>query len=480
MVPALTVSPTMIPLANDAQPITADPPRSLRTDLRALFSIAGPIVFVQVGMMMMGVVDTIMIGRVSPAAIAAVALGNTLFMAVAIFGMGVVMSLDAVVAQAVGANDRPAIARSFQRALVLALVVTVPTVLLLLLGAEPLLVASGQPAEVVPLATRYIWTCLPALGMFYLFIVLRQTLQALHRLSPIVWTMLLGNLLNWFLNWVFIYGHLGAPRLGVVGSALATTIGRYVMALALLAIAWPVFRPLLRPFTREAFALKPLLRFAALGLPIGTQFVLEVGVFSMVGLLMGRLGTTPLAAHQIALNVASLTFMVPLGISMAAAVMVGRAVGAHDPAAMRRAARLSLACAIAFMSLSALVMLFFAGPIVRLYTPDPGVHAVAIVLLRLAGVFQVFDGTQVAAIGILRGVGDTRAPVIANVIGYWALGLPLSLWLAFGLGLGPPGLWWGFVAGLATVAVWMLGRVRSRMRRAQTRIVLDDEPATAS
>jgi MATE family multidrug resistance protein len=463
-----------------ARPEPGEPARSLTADLRAVLAIAGPIVLVQVGLMAMGVVDTIMIGRVSPQAIAAVALGNTLFMTVGMFGMGVVMSLDAVIAQAVGAGDRPAIARSFQRAIVLSAVIAVPTVLVLLLGTGPLLRASGQPAEVVPLALDYVWTCLPGLLTFYLFVVLRQTLQALHRLAPIVWTIAGANLLNAFLNWVFIFGNLGAPELGVVGAALATTIGRYVMTGTLLLAAWGTFGPLLRPFAREALAPRPLLRFAALGVPIGIQFVLEVGVFAMVGLLMGRLGTTPLAAHQIALNVASLTFMVPLGVSMAAAVMVGRAVGAHDPPAMRRAARLTLGLAVSFMALSALVMLVFAGPIARLYTPDPGVHTVAIVLLRLAGLFQVFDGTQVTAIGILRGVGDTRAPVMANVIGYWVLGLPLSLLLAFGLDLGPAGLWWGFVAGLATVALWMLARVRTQMRRAQTRIVLEDEPAAAS
>ena len=456
------------------------PARSLAGDLRGLASIAGPIVLVQVGMMTMGVVDIIMVGRVSAAAIAGVALGNVLFMAVAIFGMGVVMSLDAVVAQAVGAGDRPAICRAFQRAVVLAVAVALPTTLLLWFGAGPVLRASGQPPDVVPLAVRYILMCLPGLLLFYWFVVLRQTLQALHRLSPIVWTIVLGNLLNLFLNWVFVYGNLGAPKLGVAGSALATTIGRWTMTAALLAIAWSTFGPMLRPFSRDAFALRPLLRFAALGLPIGSQFVLEVGVFSIIGLMMGRLGTIPLAGHQIALTMVSLTFMVPLGISMAAAVMVGRAVGAHDPSAMRRAAGLTLGCAVAFMMLSATCMLVFAVPIARLYTPDEDVRAIAATLLRLAGIFQVFDGIQVTGIGILRGIGDTRAPVMANVVGYWVLGLPLSLWLAFGLGLGPVGLWWGFVLGLGVVAVWMLLRVRMQMARTQTRIVIEDTPAVSA
>jgi MATE family multidrug resistance protein len=232
---------------------------------------------------------------------------------------------------------------------------------------------------------------------------------------------------------------------------------------ALLAIAWSTFGPLLRPFSREAFAAAPLFRFAALGVPIGLQFVLEIGVFSLVGLLMGRLGTNPLAGHQIALNVASLTFMVPLGISMAAAVMVGRAVGAHDPPAMRRAARLTLGCAVAFMALSASGMLVFAPAIARLYSPDEDVRAIAAMLLRLAAVFQVFDGIQVTGIGILRGIGDTRAPL--NVVGYWVWACR-SLFLAFGLTVRSVGV----RLGLA-VAVWLLLRVRSQMAHTN-RIVL--------
>ncbi len=448
-------------------------------DLKRLLSIAAPVILVQVGLTAMGMVDTIMVGRVSPAAIAAVALASTLFMVVGTFGMGIIMSLDAVVAQAIGADDHPAAVRAFQRAVVLSFLVAVPTVLVLSLG-EALLRWTGQPEEVVPLAWAYILTALPGVIPFYWFVVMRQTLQAMHRLKPIVITIVIANLLNAFLNWMFIFGNLGAPEMGVTGAALATTIGRFVMAGLLMVLAWKTFRTMLRPFQREAFAPRPLLRFAALGAPIGAQYVLEIGVFSLIGLLMGRLGTIPLAGHQIALVIASFTFMVPLGISMAAAVLVGRAVGAHDPAAMRSAARLSLASATGFGVFSATMMLLFAEPIVSIYTPDPEVQAIAAMLLRLAGLFQVFDGIQVTGIGILRGVGDTRAPLFANLVGYWALGLPLSLFLAFTLGLGPAGLWWGFVLGLAVVAVWMWFRVRTQMGRTQKRIVLEDSPAVQS
>ncbi len=446
-------------------------------DLRKLLSIAAPVILVQVGLMAMGMVDTIMVGRVSPAAIAAVALASTIFMVVATFGMGVIMSLDAVVAQAIGADDHPAVARSFQRAIVLATVISVPTMLIQCL-AEPILRWTGQPAEVIPLAWAYVRTAMIGLVPFYYFIVLRQTLQAMHRLTPIVITIIIANLLNALLNWMFIYGNLGAPAMGVVGSAVATTIGRFVMTALLLGLAWGTFRPMLTPFSRAAFATGPLWRFVRLGAPIGAQFVLEFGVFGLIGVMMGRLGTIPLAGHQIALVVASFTFMVPLGISMAAAVLVGRAVGAHDPAAMRKAARLSYLCAIGFELVSATILFVFAEPIARIYTPDAEVQATAATLLRLAALFQVFDGMQVTGIGILRGIGDTRAPLLANLVGFWALGLPLSLFLGFTLKLGPAGLWWGFVLGLAVIAAWMWFRVRTQMGRTQKRIVLEDTPAT--
>jgi MATE family multidrug resistance protein len=247
------------------------------------------------------------------------------------------------------------------------------------------------------------------------------------------------------------------------------------MVLALLLVAWSELRPYLRPFRRDAFELRPLLRMVRLGAPIGAQFQLEFGVFAVVALLMGRLGTVPMAAHQVAINIASFTFMVPLGIAGAASVLVGQAVGAADPWRARRAATASLVVGFAFMALSGALLFALPRPLAMLYSLDVSVVAVAISLIPLAGLFQVFDGIQVVSIGILRGVGDTRAPMIVNVLGFWLIGFPVSLWLGFKTGAGAVGLWWGLVVGLAAVALFLLARVRSRLSRDLARIVIDEE-----
>ncbi len=444
------------------------------SEFRQLLSLAAPTVVVQLGLMAMGVADTIMVGRVSAEALAAVALGNLYFMTVAIVGMGILMSLDPVVAQAVGARDPVATARGAQRGVVLALGMTPPT-LVVLLGAGPLFQITGQPDDVWPTAVAYIHACMPGVPAFFLFVALRQTLQAHGRLAPIVVTIALANVLNVGLCWVLIYGKLGVPALGAVGTGWATTIARYAMLAMLYALARSTVLPLLKPFRRESLELRPLARMAAIGLPIGLAFLLEVAIFSLVGLLMGRMGTIPLAGHQVALNLASLTFMVPLGVGVAAAALVGRAVGRRDPAGVRRAARLSLICGATFMALSALMLLTFPRALAGLYSNDPAVIAVAAMLLPLAGFFQVFDGLQVVASGILRGIGDTRAPMIVTMIGYWVIGLPVSMLLGYRLGLGPQGLWWGFVAGLATVALFLVLRVRSRVQHIIAPVVIDDD-----
>lgn len=443
------------------------------SESRTLLGLALPVIIVQVGMMAMGVVDSLMVGRVSPAALAAVALGNLYFWGLSAFGIGVLMALDPVVAQAVGARDEPAVTRAVQRGMLLAVGLSVPSSLLFL-TAEPILALLGQPADVVPVAGGYAVRVMPAVFPFYAFLVLRQSLQAMKRMRPIVVAIILANLLNVALNWVLVFGKLGFPAMGAFGSAWATSASRWLMALGLLALAWPQLGPYLTRIRGDVVRPRPLARMLALGSPIGIQFQLEFGAFGVIALLMGRLGTAAVAAHQVAINLASLTFMVPLGISAAAAVLVGHGVGRGDAPEARSAARAALTWGAGFMALMAVLFLALPGELVGLYTPDREVLALGSALVSLAGLFQVFDGIQVVSAGILRGTGETRPPMLINVLGFWLVGIPVSLALAFGAGLGPRGLWWGLVAGLAAVAGLLLLRVRVRLGERLERVVIDE------
>jgi MATE family multidrug resistance protein len=434
---------------------------------------------VQVGLMLMGVVDTVMVGHVSPVALAAVALGNVYYFAVTIFGMGTLMALDPVIAHAVGAGDHEGVARDVQRGLLLALFLCIPATLLLW-PAPAILAALGQPPEVAPLAGAYARACIPGTLGFLAFTVLRQSLQALHRVRPLVITVGLANLANLALNWLLIFGHAGLPPLGAVGSAWASTISRLLMVPLLIGLAWPILRHHVRPLRRAALEAGPLLRLLRIGAPIGAQHQLEYGVFAVVGLLMGAMGTAQVAGHQVALNLASLTFMVPLGLSAASAVVVGHAVGRGDRQAASESARAALYVAIGFMGTTAAIFLLIPGPLARFYTDAPEVLAIAVVLIPLAGVFQVFDGIQVTSIGILRGLGDTGTPMWTGILGFWLVGLPASLILGFTLGFGPAGLWWGLVLGLIAVASALAVRLRHRLRQPLRRVQLDRPPVLES
>ena len=442
---------------------------SYRQTFSEMARLAVPIVLVQVGMMLMGVVDTMVVGRVSALALAAVAVGNLYSFGVLAFGMGALMALDPIIAQAVGARDDRAISRGMQRGILLALGLTVPTSLLLL-PVAPILRLARQPEELIPLASQFAHISIVGVLGFYLFVVFRQTLQAMGRLAAVVWTIVLANVLNLGVNWILVFGHLGFPPMGAAGAAWATAISRWVMAAAILFFARADLRPRLSPWSDESLDHRSLWGMFRVGAPIGFQYMLEFGVFGVVGLMMGALGTSEVAGHQVALNLASLTFNVPLGVASAAAVMVGRAVGAEDAIGARHSATAALSLAAGFMSSTALLFLTSAWPLARLYTHVDEVLAVATTLIPLAGVFQVFDGIQVTAIGILRGLGDTRAPMLVNILGFWLIGFPTSLLLGFRAGMGPAGLWWGLVAGLAAVAIVLAIRVRVKLGRGARRL----------
>ncbi len=423
--------------------------------------------------MMMGVVDTIMVGHVSAAGLGAVALGNLYFFAGAIFGMGVLLALDPVISQAVGAGDDVAIARAVQRGFVLSLGLTT-FASLLLPTVGPVLTGLRQPADVVPLARTYVLATIPGIAPFFFFIVVRQAMQALHKTRPIVITIVLANVVNVIANWVLIFGKLGAPALGVLGAAIATSISRWAMFLLITWLSWPVIASYVRPWRRESFSVQPLLRMLHIGAPIGIAMFLEYGNFGCIALLMGLLGTYEVAAHQIAINLASLTFMVPAGVAAAATVLVGNAIGRDDAAGARRSAKAALFAGAAFMTFAAAVFLVFPGLLAGLYSSDPNVLALAVVFLPIAGLFQVFDGLQVVGAGVLRGAGDTRAPMVITLLGFWFIGMPVSIYLGFRTPLRAAGLWWGIVIGLAAVAGFLLLRIRHRFSRELRRLDVDE------
>lgn len=438
--------------------------RRLRAEAVAVAELATPVVLVQLGMMLMGTVDTMMLGRFSELALAAGALGNSFSFGLVSLPMGILMALDPLVAQAHGAGDRPAVAASFKRGLVLAVLLAVP-ICAIAFEARPILQLLGQKPAVLAEATLYLRASIPGLLAFLLFVTVRQTLQAMSIVRPAMVAIIAANLVNVAANYGLIFGHFGLPRLGVEGSGYATSLSRWVMLAVLVLGARPILGPIWPARRLRRLRLRGYLQMLIIGLPIGVQISLEMWLFNGVAFLMGNLGARELAAHQIALSLAALSFMVPLGISGAAATRVGNAIGRGSPAAARRAAVVCLVLGAAVMTVSALAFWFLPVPLSRLFTDQMPVIALAATLVPIAALFQVFDGLQVVGAGVLRGAGDTRVPAIIALVGYWLLALPVAWLLAFRAGHGPQGLWWGLTAGLSTVAILFLIRIARTFRR---------------
>ena len=432
-----------------------------KRELAALTRLAVPVVLSELGWMAQGVVDTIMVGALGPVSIGAVALGNAVFYTPSLFGIGLLLGLDPLVAQAYGRKDFDDCHRWLAQGIYLALGIT-PILMILVAVASFFFARVGITQEVATPAGAYLrmldWSILPLL----IYGAARRYLQGVGQVRVITITYILANLLNWGGNWVLIYGKLGFPALGVNGSAVSTCIARVSMAAALLGFAWRYERkrghPLFHHWAGPQLA--RLRQLVKLGLPAAGQIVLEVGAWNLSTFSAGYLNPVALATHAIALNYASISYMVPLGVSAAAAVSVGHAVGASNLARARRAGWLALGLGTSFMLVAGVVFFLAPKSLISLYTSDPRVLEVGPSLLWIAAAFQVFDGIQTVCTGALRGLGETRFPMIANLIGYWVLGLPLGFTLCFILHWGIYGTWIGLTLALIVISLTLLYRWR--------------------
>jgi MATE family multidrug resistance protein len=454
-------------------------PARAATELAALARLAVPMAAATAGQALMGFVDTAVAGRAGATTLAGTGLGNALYFAFAIFASGLVLGLEPLVAQAIGAGDAARARRWLWQGAWLSLAIGVAVAAPLALVPLALGPAGIEP-EVARAASAYLWLRLPGLPGFLFYFAARAYVQGLGRTRPVVVAVVVANVANLGLAVLLVFGGAAlpawagplrlVPALGAGGAGLATTIVTWLQA-GLLALA--VARAGPRVSRRPARA--DLARALRVGLPVGLHMGAEVGVFALVGLLAGRLGPSQVAAHQLAIAWASLSFCAALGIGNAGGVRVGWAVGAHDRAAARRAGLVAFVAGGGFMTLSALAFFAFPDRLARLLTDDPAVLATAAPLLVVAAVFQVSDGVQGVGAGVLRGAGDTRFTFAANMVGHWLVGLPLALALGLLRGLGVVGLWWGLCAGLSAVAVALL----ARFLRISAREIRPVEPAVA-
>jgi len=436
--------------------------REIRGELRPTLTLALPVVAAELGWMGMGVVDTLIVSRLGSEAIGAVGLGSMVFFAVAVFGIGILLGLDTVVAQAFGAGDLDGCHRALIQGVFLALALT-PPLMAIAMSSTPLLQAMGVNPSVIRETGPYIQvTSLSTLPLL-IYAAYRRYLQAMGIVRPVMFALVSANIVNALGNWAFVYGKLGAPAMGVEGSAWATSVSRLYLALVLMGYTyWRAYREqtgLLETKWRPDWRL--LKRLVLLGFPAALHVTLEVGVFAAATALTARLDASSLAAHQIVLNVSSVTFMIPFGLASAGAVRVGHAIGRNDPEAAARAGWTTLALGSLFMLAAGLTLCVFPRTILGAFSDDPRVTAVGVSLLFVVAGFQLFDGLQAVTTGNLRGAGDTHTPMACNLVAHWGIGLPIGYALCFPFRMGVFGLWLGLSVGLIAAGsvllrVWFL------------------------
>ncbi len=443
-------------------------------ELKALIILSAPLIAAHFSQCAMGFVDTVMAGRVSSVDLAAVAMGSSIWFSVFLFMLGILMAVTPSVAQLHGAGKGKEIGHHVRQALLLALALSV-ALIAILRNAAPLLSFMEVDAAAAPLTVAYLkalsWG-VPAIAVFF---VLRHFSEALSCTKPSMIVAFVGLAFNIAANYILIYGKLGFPAMGGVGCGWASALTMWVMCLGMIVIVLrgKIFAP--ARLTKGGFRpdVNELGRILRLGLPIGCALFVEASIFGVIALLIGSLGADVVAAHQIALNFASLVFMVPLSVSTAISVRVGHAIGRQSPRDARRSSAVGIVLTAFLALFSAAFTLLFPGVIASIYTDNADVAAAAAALLVLAALFQVSDAVQVSTAGALRGYKDTRVPMYLLIFAYWAVGLPLgytlgltSLW---GEPMGAAGFWIGLIAGLTAAAVLLSWRLRVLTRRFDTK-----------
>ena len=442
--------------------LTIAPTRTCwRAELKDTFKLAGPIVLGQAGHMSMGLVDTLVAGHISTTALAGLGLSANLFWTFTSICVGAMLALDTFFSQSIGARDDRKLAAYFEQSWWSSALLTLVSGLALWVSQWIYLsmVEPSATREAFAAYLEVVWWCLPSL---FIFFVLQRYWQARRRVMPFTLMIIGANVFNLLGNLAFGLGMWGFPNMGIKGLALSTVICRYAMLVAAIAFTWWHHRPINWRLPSIDWRLQR--EFFRLGLPAASHTLLEVGAFSIATFVAGALGAVPLAAHHICLMMAAFTFMFPLGFSSAAAVRVGTFIGARQPEHARLAGWLCIGISVAVMSGFALCYLAFPRFLLGCFTKDPAVIDVGAKLLVLVALFQIADGIQVSTTGALRGLGNTRAAMIANLIGHYPVGLALGFVLCFGFDFGVVGLWTGLALGLGSVAI-LLTRVWFAMTR---------------
>lgn len=443
--------------------------QGFRDNFSQTITLAFPVMMSQLGQVLVGVADSMMVGRLGAEPLAAASLGNSIFYVLMMFGIGVSMAMTPLVAMADGKKKSKRISRLFAHGFAINMTVGLMLFLVILLSS-PLLFHLNQPEQVVEQAIPYLAIITFSLLPFMFFQTFKQFVEGLSQTRQAMYITIAANASNVFLNWVLIYGNLGFPAMGLNGAGWATLISRVLMGLMM----WYYVRKSKRyvPYSLSFFPKRlnfPMVsRMLKIGVPSGFQFIFEVGAFSSAAIMMGWIGVTALAAHQIALNLASISYMMATGLAASATIRVGNQLGKNDIRTLRDAGFTVFIMVAMFMSAAAFIFIVFREFLPSLYIDDPQVIQMSAVLLIIAGLFQVSDGIQVVGLGALRGMADVKIPTLVTLVAYWVIGLPLGYSLAFLLEMGEVGIWIGLLIGLTLTGALLLWRFHLLSKRLLT------------